>query len=110
MRAIIVFALAAALGVSACASTSESRLRDEVLLDVYWTAARECENRYRTLHIVRLMADGGLSLSADANSRIDAAGFQACYWQGIQARVDRRRAAGLPVPDGVSLNPDIDID
>ncbi|HSB43229.1 MAG TPA: hypothetical protein VLK28_15435 [Methylomirabilota bacterium] len=102
--------LAAALSATACASTPESRLRDEVLLDVYWTAARECESRYRTLHITRLMADGALSLSADANSRIDAAGFLECYWQGVQARVERRCGAGLPVPDGLNLRPDVDID
>jgi hypothetical protein len=53
-----------------------------VLLDVYWTA----------------------------NSRIDAAGFRACYWQGVQTRVERRRGAGLPVPEGINLRPDIDID
>jgi hypothetical protein len=110
MRIIRVLTLATALAAQACASTPESRLRDEVSLDVYWTAARECESRHRTLHMVRLMADGALSLSADANSRIDAAGFLECYWQGVQARVERRRGAGLPVPDGINLRPDVDID
>ena len=57
-----------------------------------------------------LMADGAHSLSADANSRIDAAGFLECYWQGVRARVERRRGAGLPVPDGINLRPDVDID
>ena len=107
---LVIAALGIALTVLGCASTPESRLRDEVFLDVYWTAARECEDRYRTLHVDRIALDGGLSVSADANSRIDAAGFRECYWTGVPRHVERRRSAGLAVPDTINLHPGIDID
>jgi hypothetical protein len=96
--------------LAGCASTQETRLRDDLLLDVYWGAARECEHRYATLHVDRVGNDGALSLSADADSRSEFAGFQACYRQGIATRVERRRAAGLPVPETMDMNPDIDLE
>ncbi len=49
-------------------------------------------------------------LKAPLDSRIDAAGFRECYWQGVKTRVEQRRAAGLPVPEGVNVDPGIDID
>jgi hypothetical protein len=107
---LVMAALGIALTVGGCASTPETRLRDEVFLDVYWTAARDCENRYRTLHVDRIALDGGLSVSADANTRIDAAGFRECYWTGVPKLVEARRAAGRAVPDNINLHPDIDID
>ena len=100
----------AASMLAGCATTPEAKLRNEVFLDVYWTVARQCEDRHRTLHVDRIATDGGLSVTADANSRIDAAGFRECYWTGVPRQVERRRAAGLPVPDDINLHPGIDID
>ena len=94
--------------LAACASTPGSRLREEVFRDVYWTAASECEARYRTLHVDRIAPDGGLSVSAAANSRIDAAAFRECYWAGVSARLEQRRAAGSSVPPDANLRPGID--
>jgi hypothetical protein len=107
---VALLGIAAALGLGACASTPEARLRNEVFHDVYWGAARECEARYRTLNVDRIGVDGSLKLSAAANSRIEAGAFRDCYWQAVPARVERRRAAGLAVPEGISLHPDIDFD
>lgn len=99
-----------ALLVSACATTPDSRLRNELLLEIYWTTARECEGQHRTLHVDTILPGGDISLRADADSRMDLPGFRDCYWKGIQARVDRRREEGKPVPDDVNLRPDIDLD
>lgn len=106
----MIAVLLAAVTMAGCATTPEAKLRNEVFLDVYWTVARGCEDRYRTLHVDRIATDGGLSVSADANTRIDAAGFRECYWTGVPKQVEARRAAGLPVPDNINLHPDIDID
>jgi hypothetical protein len=95
----------------ACAPLSpEEKLRQEFMLDVYWDAAHDCEGKHRTLHVEGVQMDGDLSLRADADSRIDAAAFRECYRDGIRDRVERRRQAGLPVPETVNMNPDIDID
>ena len=108
MRTLLVVVIG--LAVVACAAFSPWSDENEFFLDVYWAAARECEAQYRTLHVERIAPDGGLSLSAAADSRIGAAGFRECYWTGVPARVERRRAAGLPVPQDANLHPDIDID
>jgi hypothetical protein len=110
MRSLLVIVTAVGLALGACAAMSPRSAENEFFIDVYWTAARECEARYRTLHVERIATDGGLSLSAAAGSRIDAAGFRECYWTGVPTRVERRRAAGLSVPQDVNLHPDIDID
>jgi hypothetical protein len=104
------FVIVVGLALGACAALSSRSPENEFFLDVYWTAARDCEARYRSLHVERIATDGGLSLSAAADSRIDAAGFRECYWTGVPARVERRRAAGLSVPQDANLHPDIDID
>jgi hypothetical protein len=111
MRKVLAVLLAAvALTASACASTPESRLRNEFLLDVYWATAKECEGRHRTLHVDTILPGGDITLRADADSRMDRPGFRDCYWRGIQARVDHPRDAGQPVPDNANLRPDIDVD
>lgn len=103
-------ALGLVVVLGGCASTTDGGLGREFFHDVYWAVASECEGRYRTLHVERIATDGGLSVSAAANSRIEAADFRNCYWSGVTARVERRRAAGLPVPPDVNLHPGIDID
>jgi hypothetical protein len=107
---VVAAALVPMLALGACASTAESRLRNDVLLDVYWTASRQCEARYRTLHVDHIGMDGSLSLIADANSRSEAQQFRDCYWNAVRERAEQRRAAGRPTPDGMGLQPDIDID
>jgi hypothetical protein len=86
----------------------ESRLRNDVFLDVYWNAPRECESRYHTLHVERIGVDGSLSVSAAAESRAEAQRFRECYWDGVRERVEQRRAAGLIVPGDINLHPDIE--
>ena len=95
---------------AACASTSETRTQNEFFLDVYWTASRQCETQHRTLRVEHIAPDGGLSVSAYADSSIDNQRFRECYWTEVAARVERRRAAGLPVPADANLHPDIDVD
>jgi hypothetical protein len=36
--------------------------------------------------------------------------FRACYWKGVQTGIEKRRGAGLPVPESVNLQPPVDID
>lgn len=103
-RAVAVVGLAITCG--ACAGTTEN----DFFLDVYWTAARECEAQHTSLHVDRIATDGSLSVSAPSDSRIDAARFRECYWAGVPARIERRRGAGLPVPEGANPHPGIDID
>jgi hypothetical protein len=109
-KVVAVLLTGAAFTASACATTPESRIRNEFLLDVYWTTARECEGQHRTVHVDSLLPGGDITLRADADSRMDLPGFRDCYWRGIQARVERRREAGQPVPDNANLRPDVDVD
>jgi hypothetical protein len=103
-------AIVLTLTAVACASTSETRTQNEFFLDVYWTASRQCETQHRNLRVERIATDGGLSVSAYADSSLENQRFRECYWTGVAARVERRRTAGLPVPADVNLHPDIDID
>jgi hypothetical protein len=105
----ILFVVVVGLAVGVCAALSQQLADDEFFVDVYWTVAREFEAHYPALHVDRIAPDGGLSLRAAADSRIGAAGFRECYWTGVPARVERRRAAGLPVPPDVNRHPDIEI-
>lgn len=98
------------LALGACASTPASQLRNDIFLDIYWTASRQCEARYRTLHVDHIGMDGSLSLIADANSRSEAQQFRDCYWNAVRERAEQRRAAGRATPDDINLRPDIDID
>jgi hypothetical protein len=107
MTALVV---AATVGLGACASTPEGRLRNEVFHDLYWTASKQCEDRYHTLHVDRIGTDGSLSVSADAESRAEAQPFRDCYKKMVQERAEQRRAAGLALPEGINLEPEVDID
>ena len=105
---MIALMLAATIGVGACASTPESRLRHEIFLDLYWTASKRCEARYHNLRVDRIALDGSLSVDAAAESRFDAQPFRECYWKMLEALADERRAKGLAIPEETNLRPDVD--
>ena len=92
--------------VSGCVTGATGSLQTEV----YWDAAVECEARYRTLHLDRVDSDGTVTMHADADTRQDLHPFIACYQKAVQARIDRRRQAGLPVPGGFNEHPTAELD
>lgn len=98
--------------LTACAAHTgpDQRLQNELFLELYWEAARACEGRYLTLSIDRVDPDGALTLRAAQDSRSELAAYAACYHDGIRARVERRKQAGLPVPESANLRPEVDID
>ena len=111
MRIVVsAIGVAAVVGLSACAWTPEDRLRNEAFLDIYWTAAKQCEAVYTTMHVERIANDGGLSVSASSDSRTQAQPFRECYWKSVVELTEKRRASGLTVPEGFGTHPDIDID
>ena len=93
--------------LSACASTPESRLRDD-MWDIYRRKAAECPLPNRNFVVESVEMDGRVHLFGHISSGFDE--FRSCYWGGIAAQIERRRAAGLPVPDGLDPHPDIDLD
>lgn len=96
--------------VTGCASgmgmSPGAKLRNEV----FWEAAKQCEGRYRTLHLDRIDIGGGITMSADAESRSELASFRECYKQAVHDRIEQRRQAGLPVPEELSTEPTADLD
>ncbi len=103
-------ALAGACLAAGCATSPGTRGENEFFLNVYWDAARDCENRHHTLHIARLLLEGDLQLDADQDTRIEFRAYVACYYAGIRERVERRRQAGQPVPENVKLEPPVEIE
>ncbi len=97
----------AALLLAGCATTPEGRLRNALVTDVYWDAARECEHRFRSLHLKSVGVNGDLDLDVDAGQTHDIAYFAKCYWAGIEARVEKRRSAGVPMPEKFGLHPEV---
>ena len=93
-RGVEVVVLAITCG--ACAGTAEN----EFFLDVYWTAARECEAQHSSLHVDRIATDGSLSVSAPSDSRIDAGRFRECYWAGVRPGSSGAARTGCPCPRG----------
>ena len=91
-----------------CAATMApgARLRNEM----FWEAATECENKYRTLHLDRIDIDGSISMHAEAESRSELEPFKKCYRQAVNDRVDQRRRAGLPIPDELTADPTVELD
>jgi hypothetical protein len=111
MRALaLMLVMAITVGLGACASTPESRLRNEIFLEIYWAASKQCEAQYHTLYVERIGTDGSLSVTAAAESRIEAQPFRECYWAAVRERADRWQAAGRTLPDRFNVKPDIDFD
>ena len=96
-----------ALLLVGCATTPEGRLRNALETEIYWDAARACESRFRSLHRNRVGLNGDLELDVDAGQTQDIPYFAKCYWEGIAARVEKRRAAGLPMPEPFELKPEV---
>ena len=82
----------------------------DVRTEIYWDAAVQCESRYRTLHVDRVDMDGTVTLHADAESRHELAPFTDCYRKAVQARIERRRQAGVEVPDTLNREPTVEVD
>jgi hypothetical protein len=36
--------------------------------------------------------------------------FRQCYWDALAAEIERRRAQGLPVPEGINGRPVVDVE
>ena len=103
--AMIVAALLAGAG---CAGTltPEQKVSHEIFVET----AHGCESRYHTIHVDQVDLEGSLKLHADADSRGEYRYFVACYHDGLKARAEARRKAGLPVPEGLTREPDVELD
>lgn len=93
-----------------CATSPEMKLRNEMVTEVYWDSARECERRFSMLHIDHIGIEGDLSLNVEAVQTHEVPRFAECYWKGIAQRVERRRQANLALPDSLNLKPAVDFD
>jgi hypothetical protein len=105
-RILILIAGGLLLAPGCTTMTPEARLRNEV----FWEAAKECENRYRTLHLDNIDTGGGISMHADAETRSELQPFLRCYRQAVKDRVEGRRQAGLSVPDELNEEPTAEIE
>ena len=76
--------------------------------DIYWDAAKECEGRFRTLHLDRIDTAGNLSMHADAESRQELPGFNTWYQAAVKKQVERREKAGATIPEGLNREPSAD--
>ena len=93
-------------GAGCVTLTPEQKLAHEIFVEV----ASHCESRYHTIHVDQIDLDGGLSIHADADSRGEYQAFVACYHQGLKARAEGRRKAGLDVPEALTRMPDVELD
>ncbi len=108
MRTPAILVVAVGMFVAGCAALMSpgARLRNEV----FWEAATQCENRYRTLHVDQIDTGGGITLHADAESRSELEPFKKCYRQAVNDRIEQRRRAGLPIPDELTAEPTVEVD
>jgi hypothetical protein len=86
--------------------TPEQKLSHELFLE----AAGQCESRYHTIHVEQVDLDGNIKARSDADSRAQYRDFVACYHQGLKARAEARRKVGLPVPEALTTEKDVDLD
>ena len=85
--------------------TPEQKMAHDIFLEV----AGHCESRYHTIHVDQVGLDGSLQIHADAESRGEYPGFVACYHEALKAVAESRRKAGLPVPDGLTQEHDVEL-
>jgi hypothetical protein len=105
IRRVLVVTVLLAMG---CATSPEMMLRHQMVTEIYWDSARDCENRFPMLRVERVGVEGDLTLDIEGLQTQDVPRFTDCYWQGIGQRVKRRRQANLPLPDPFNLKPSID--
>jgi hypothetical protein len=95
------------LGMGCAASmTPEQKAVHEIFVET----AHHCESRYHTIHVDQIDLEGGLKIHADADSRTEYRAFVSCYVEGLKARAEARRKAGLPVPEALTREPDVELD
>ena len=98
----IVLALA---GAGCVTMTPEQKVSHEL----YVEAAHACQTRYHTIHVDLVGLDGSLQISAEAESRSEYRPFVACYHETLKGFAESRRKAGLPVPDGLMQEHDVEL-
>ena len=86
--------------------TAEQKLSHELFVE----AAHECQARYHTIHVDQIDLDGSVKLHADAESRSEYRPYVACYHDALKSRAEARRKAGLPVPDALLHEHDVELD
>ena len=86
--------------------TPEQKANHELFLD----AAGQCESRYHTIHVDQVDLEGNLKIHADADSRTEYRYFVACYHEALKARAEARRKAGLPAPEALTAEKDVELD
>lgn len=98
----IVLAL---VGAGCVTMTPEQKLTHELFV----AASGKCESRYHTIHVDLVGLDGSLQIHADAESRGEYPGFVACYHEALKASAEARRKAGLPVPEALIQEHDVEL-
>ena len=79
-------------------------------MDVYFTAARECERQNLTVHVERVFQNGELAIFTDQDTRIEVRRFIACYHEGIRRHVEALRKSGRALPEEMNLHPEVELD
>jgi len=100
--ACIILGLA---GAGCATLTPEQKMVHELFVE----AAVKCESRYHTIHVDQVSLDGSLQIHADAESRGEYAGFVTCYHEALRAVAESRQKAGLPVPDVLTQEHDVEL-
>lgn len=98
----IVLAL---VGAGCVTMTPEQKMTHELFVE----AAVQCESRYHTIHVDLIGLDGSLQIHADAESRGQYQAFVACYHEALKAFAESRRKAGLPVPEILMEEHDVEL-
>jgi hypothetical protein len=100
--------LIATLLLGGCATTASHE--HAAHMDVYFSAARECERRNLTVHVERVFQNGDVAIFTDQDTRIDVARLIGRYHDTIRRNVDAFRRAGRPLPETITLQPAVDVD
>lgn len=104
-KLITVAALVLGTGCVAVMSP-EQKMTHEIFVE----AAHQCESRYHTIHVSQVDLEGSVKIHADADSRSEYRAFVSCYVEGLKARAEARRKVGLPVPEALTREPDVELD
>jgi hypothetical protein len=96
-----------ALTAGACVTLTPEQKRSH---ELFVQAAHQCESRYHTIHVDQVDIEGSLKLHADAESRGEYRPFVACYHDALKAHAEALRKAGLPVPETLMQEHDVELD